>query len=58
VIEGIYLLKHRPRARILVLVPGFINRIEISIDTALGVDTIWVLLKNKTVQLFTPSSAA
>jgi hypothetical protein len=54
-IGGIYLLKHRPWARILVLVMGFINLIEIPIGTALGIYTIWVLFKNETVDLFTPS---
>ena len=54
-IGGIYLLKHRPWARILVLVLGFINLIEIPIGTALGIYTIWVLFKNETVDLFTPS---
>ena len=57
-IGGIYLLKHRPWARILVLVLGFINLIEIPIGTALGIYTIWVLFKNETVDLFTPSSGA
>ena len=54
-IGGIYLLKHRPWARILVLVLGFINLIEIPIGTALGIYTIWVLFKNEVVDLFTPS---
>ena len=54
-IGGIYLLKHRPWARILVLVLGFINLIEIPIGTALGIYTIWVLFKNETIDLFTPS---
>lgn len=54
-IGGIYLLKRRPWARILVLVLGFLNLIEIPVGTALGIYTIWVLLKNETVQLFTPS---
>jgi hypothetical protein len=54
-IGGIYLLKHRPWARILVLVLGFINLIEIPIGTALGIYTIWVLFKNETAQMFTPS---
>jgi hypothetical protein len=56
-IGGIYLLKHRPWARILVLILGFINLIEIPIGTALGIYTIWVLFKDETVQLFTPSPA-
>ncbi|MDH3956333.1 MAG: hypothetical protein OET81_06560 [Desulfobacteraceae bacterium] len=54
-IGGIYLLKHRPWARILVLILGFINLIEIPIGTALGIYTIWVLFKNETVDLFTLS---
>ena len=54
-IGGIYLLKHRPWARILVLVLGFINLIEIPIGTALGIYTIWVLFKDETVQMFTSS---
>ncbi|MBW2432892.1 MAG: hypothetical protein JRF36_04780 [Deltaproteobacteria bacterium] len=57
-IGGIYLLKHRPWARILVLILGFINLIEIPIGTALGIYTIWVLFKDETAQLFTPSPAA
>ena len=54
-IGGVYLLKHRPWARILVLVLGFINLIEIPIGTALGIYTIWVLFKNETIELFTTS---
>jgi hypothetical protein len=53
-IGGIYLLKHRPWARILVLVLGFLNLIHIPIGTALGVYTICVLLKNESAELFTP----
>lgn len=56
-IGGLYLLKRRPWARILVLVLGFLNLIEIPIGTALGIYTIWVLLKNETVDLFTPTLA-
>ena len=48
-IGGIYLLKHRPWARILVLILGFVNLIEIPIGTALGIYTIWVLFKNETI---------
>ena len=56
-IGGIYLLKHRPWARILVLVLGFLNLIHIPIGTALGIYTIWVLLKTETADLFEPSHA-
>jgi hypothetical protein len=51
-IGGIYLLKHRPWARILVLVLGVVNLINIPMGTALGIYTIWVLLKNETVHIF------
>ena len=51
-VGGVFLLKRRPWARILVLVLGFLNLIEIPIGTALGIYTIWVLLKNETIQLF------
>ncbi|MGD8273129.1 MAG: hypothetical protein PVF86_17360 [Desulfobacterales bacterium] len=56
-IGGIYLLKHRPWARILVLVLGFLNLIEIPIGTALGIYTIWVLFKDETVDLFISAPA-
>ncbi|MEJ2284220.1 MAG: hypothetical protein P8X85_11560 [Desulfobacterales bacterium] len=56
-IGGIYLLKRRPWARILVLVLGFLNLIHIPIGTALGIYTIWVLLKTETAYLFEPSPA-
>ena len=50
-IGGIYLLKRRPWARILVLVLGFLNLIEIPIGTALGIYTIWVLLNKKKARM-------
>ena len=57
-IGGIYLIKRRPWARILVLVLGFLNLIEIPIGTALGIYTIWVLLKDESAELFKPSPVA
>lgn len=42
---GIYLMKRRRWARIVVLVLGFLNLLAVPIGTALGVYTIWVLLK-------------
>ncbi len=56
-IGGIYLLKRRPWARILVLVLGFLNLIHIPIGTALGIYTIWVLLKTESAYLIEPSPA-
>lgn len=52
IIGGIGLLQHRPWARILVLVVGFLNLLNIPIGTVLGVYTIWVLLKEDTGPIF------
>ena len=51
-IGGIGLLKKKSWARILVLIVGFVNLLNIPIGTILGVYTIWVLLNNETTQLF------
>jgi hypothetical protein len=51
-IGGIFLLKWRPWARILILILGFLNLLNIPFGTILGIYTIWVLLKNETIQLF------
>ena len=51
-IGGIFLLKWRPWARILILILGFLNLFFIPFGTILGIYTIWVLLKNETAQLF------
>ena len=52
IIGGIGLLKRRDWARILVLILGFLNLINIPFGTVLGVYTIWALLKDETVQHF------
>ncbi len=52
IIGGIGLLQHRPWARILVLVVGFLDLLNIPIGTVLGVYTIWALLKEDTAPLF------
>ena len=52
IIGGIGLLKRRNWARVLALVLGFLNLLNIPFGTALGVYTIWVLLKDETVRLF------
>ena len=51
-VGGIFLLKWRPWARILILILGFLNLLNIPFGTILGIYTIWVLLKNETIQLF------
>jgi hypothetical protein len=58
VIGGIFLLKWRPWARILILILGFLNLLNIPFGTILGIYTIWVLLKNETTRLFTAEKMA
>jgi len=52
IIGGIWLLKYRPWARILVLVLGFLNLIDIPFGTALGIYTIWALMNDETIEVF------
>lgn len=49
---GIYLLRRRRWARILVLVLGFVNLLNVPIGTALGVYTIWALLQPDADEIF------
>lgn len=52
IIGGIGVLKHKEWARILILVISAISLINIPIGTFVGVYSIWVLVQNETVQLF------
>ena len=56
IIAGVGLLKKRPWARILALVMGVIDLLDIPLGTALGAYTIWVLMRDESVPLF-PSQA-
>jgi len=58
IIGGIALLKWKPWARILVLILGFLNLIDIPFGTALGIYTIWVLMKDESIQLFAAKKAS
>ncbi len=51
IIGGIGLLKRKSWARILVLIIGCLDLLEIPIGTAIGIYTIWVLLNEKTVKI-------
>jgi len=53
IIGGIGILKQQNWARILVLVLGFLNLLNIPFGTALGIYTLWVLLNDETIKLFT-----
>lgn len=52
IIGGIGLLYRKPWARILMLIFAFMNLLNIPIGTLIGIYTIWVLLQNETVRLF------
>ena len=56
IIGGIGLLKWKPWARFLVLILAVLDLFNIPIGTALGVYTIWVLMRDETVQRFAPGS--
>ena len=51
-IGGIYLMKFRPWARILVIVLGCLNLPSIPLGTALGIYTLWALFHQDTKPLF------
>jgi hypothetical protein len=50
IIGGVFLLKRKEWARILVLIVGFLDLLNIPFGTALGIYTIWVLMKDETIQ--------
>jgi hypothetical protein len=52
VITGIGLLKHQQWARILALILGFLNLLNIPFGTILGAYTIWAMLNDETIKLF------
>jgi hypothetical protein len=56
IIGGIGLLRRKPWARFLVLVLAVLDLFNIPIGTALGIYTIWVLMRDETVQLFASGS--
>ncbi|MCK4647208.1 MAG: hypothetical protein KAU46_13220 [Candidatus Aminicenantes bacterium] len=57
IIGGFGLLKRRPWARILILIVACLDLLWIPIGTIIGIYELWVLLQDKTVQLFNPASS-
>ena len=51
-IAGIALLMHRGGARILALIVGAFDLIDIPFGTALGIYSFWVLLHDDTIRVF------
>lgn len=56
IICGFGLLKHRSWARVLALIIGVINLINIPFGTALGIYTLWVLMHEKSQSLFSSNA--
>jgi hypothetical protein len=52
IIGGIGLIKHRSWARILVLILSVMGLLNIPIGTAVGIYSLWALLKQETAELF------
>ena len=52
IIGGIYLLKRKEWARILLLIVAFLELLNIPFGTALGIYTIWALMNDETVRIF------
>ncbi len=51
-IGGIFLLKRRPWARILVIILAVIDLFNVPLGTAFGIYAIWVLIQEDTIKLF------
>jgi len=58
IIGGLGLLKYKPWARILILVIACLDLLFIPIGTIIGIYEIWVLLNDKTIQLFKEASSS
>ena len=52
IIAGFGIMKYKQWARILGLVVGALNLLDIPLGTALGIYTFWVLLKDDSTKLF------
>lgn len=57
IIGGIGVLKRKEWARILVMVLGVVDLINIPFGTMLGIYTLWVLTRPETVQVFQNAGA-
>jgi hypothetical protein len=58
IVAAVGVLKHKEWARILLLVISFLNLLRIPLGTVLGVYSIWVLLSDETIRMFSPASVA
>lgn len=58
IIGGIGLLYMKSWARIMVLILGFLELLNFPFGTALGIYTIWLLMKDETIKLFEQAKGA
>jgi hypothetical protein len=56
VIGGIYLLQRQSWARILLIVVGALNLLNVPLGTALGIYTIWVLTRPEATRELSPAT--
>lgn len=54
IVAGAAVLKRKEWGRILLLVVSFFSLMRIPLGTALGIYSIWVLLKDETIRAFNP----
>ena len=54
IIGGVWLLKHRPWARYLVLVVSVLALLDVPLGLGIGIYSIWVLVQDETAKLFGP----
>jgi len=57
IVGGIWLMKRKEWARILVLILAFLNLLNVPFGTALGVYSIWALMNSEMVRLFAAPAA-
>lgn len=56
IIGGIGVLKHKNWARYLLLIISVLNLFNVPVGTAVGIYSIWVLMQDKTEELFAASA--
>jgi hypothetical protein len=54
IVGGIWLLKHRPWARYVVLVISVLAMLDVPLGLGIGIYSIWVLVQEETEKLFGP----
>jgi hypothetical protein len=54
IIGGVWLLRHKPWARYMVLVLSVLALLNVPLGTGIGVYSIWALVQDETAKLFGP----